>query len=142
MKKTGGATGKTKDNTGRGGSSAMNDGMADFSSSLSYGKQNSTVDENGNLWQSILNDVAQRDDVKESHLLLLGDKGAGKRALVQAINKQYIRATNKFIDVDKMGSAFAGLDSAFLYVKDLSEKDAPSIVTADENLPKMNIWIL
>ena len=42
-----------------------------------------------------------------------------------------------------MGSQNAGLDSAFLYVKDLSEKDAlSSIITSDENLPRMNVWIL
>jgi hypothetical protein len=42
-----------------------------------------------------------------------------------------------------MGSQYAGLDSAFLYVKDLTEKDALStVVTSDENLPKMNVWIL
>lgn len=42
-----------------------------------------------------------------------------------------------------MGSHYAGLDTAFLYVKDLTEKDAfNTIVTADENLPKLNVWIL
>jgi hypothetical protein len=42
-----------------------------------------------------------------------------------------------------MCSSYAGLDSAFLYVKDLSEKDAlSSIVTSDDNLPKMNTWLL
>ena len=35
-----------------------------------------------NLWQSILNDVVQRDDMRESHLLVLGDRGAGKRSLL------------------------------------------------------------
>jgi hypothetical protein len=42
-----------------------------------------------------------------------------------------------------MGSAYAGLDFAFLYVKDLTEKDAlNSIVNSDENMPKINVWIL
>lgn len=96
-----------------------------------------------NLWKSILNDVAQRDDVRESHVLVLGDRGAGKRSLIQALNKHLVRSTNKVIEVDKMGSAYAALDSAFLYVKDLSEKDAlTSMVTSDDNLPRMNVWIL
>ena len=87
--------------------------------------------------------MAQRDETKESHLLILGDKGAGKRSLIQALNKNLIKATNKFIDVDKMCSSYAGLDSAFLYVKDLSEKDAlTTIVTSDDNLQKMNTWLL
>ena len=47
------------------------------------------------------------------------------------------------IKVDKMFSPFAGLDSAFLYAKDLNEKDAINInVTSKENLPKLNIWSL
>lgn len=96
-----------------------------------------------NLWQSILNEVAQRDDVKESHLLILGDKGSGKRSLVQSINKQFIKSSNKCIEVDKMFSNYAGLDYGFLYVKDLSEKDAlNSQVTSDDNLPKINTWII
>ena len=99
--------------------------------------------EGQNLWQSILNDVAQRDDVSESTLLLLGDKGSGKKALVQTINRSLVKSHNKFIEVDKMGSAFSGIDNGFLYAKDLSEKDAINTkVTSDENLPKINIWSL
>ena len=42
-----------------------------------------------------------------------------------------------------MCSSYSGLDSAFLYVKDLSEKDAlSSLVTSDDNLPKVNTWLL
>ena len=81
--------------------------------------------------------------MRESHLLVLGDRTAGKRSLIQGLNKHFVRATNKIIEVDKMGSNFAALDSAFLYVKDLTEKDAlNSMVTADDNLPRMNVWIL
>lgn len=96
-----------------------------------------------NLWKAILNDVAQRDEQKESHLLVLGDRGAGKRSLITSINKHSVRATNMLIEVEKMGSQYSGLDSSFLYVKDLSEKDAlNSIVTSEDNLPRMNVWIL
>ena len=125
----------TTSNRDRSSPSADRRNTTDFTSSSS---QHST-----NLWQSILSDVAQRDDVKESHLIVMGERGSGKRSLVQAINKHCIRATNKFIEVDKMGSGVAALDAAFLYVKDLSDKDAlSSIVTADENLPRMNVWLL
>ena len=47
---------------------------------------------------------------------------------------------NKFIDVDKMGSHYLGLDSAFLYVKDLG--DSTGGLGMDEGMPKMNVWIL
>jgi hypothetical protein len=47
------------------------------------------------------------------------------------------------MEVDKMGAQTTGLDSSFLYVKDLSEKDAiNSIVTSEDNLPRLNIWTL
>lgn len=42
-----------------------------------------------------------------------------------------------------MHSQFASIDYSFLYVKDLNEKDAASLqVSSDENLPKMNIWLV
>lgn len=42
-----------------------------------------------------------------------------------------------------MGSDYAGLDSAFIYVEDIGEKDALStVVVSDENLPKVNVWVL
>jgi predicted AAA+ superfamily ATPase len=99
--------------------------------------------ENNNLWDSILKEVAQRDDVKESHLIILGDKGVGKKTLIHTLNKQFIKSTNKCIKVEDMCSNNAGLDYAFLYVKDLSEKDAlTSLVTSEDNLPKLNTWLI
>jgi hypothetical protein len=42
-----------------------------------------------------------------------------------------------------MGSQYSALDSAFLYIKNLSEKDAlTTMVTSDDNLPRMNVWYL
>lgn len=116
---------------------------SDFSTSL--GMQRDSLggqDKNSiRIWN--LNEVAQRDEVRESNLLIFGDKGCGKRSLMQAINKHVVRASNKLIEVDKMGSHFAALDSEFLYVKDLTEKDAlNTIVTSDESLPKLNVWML
>ena len=90
-----------------------------------------------------MNDVAQRDEITESTLLILGDKGVGKKSLVSVLNKYYVKSENQLIKVDKMFSPFAGLDSAFLYVKDLNEKDAINMnVSSKENLPRLNIWSL
>ena len=42
-----------------------------------------------------------------------------------------------------MLSHYAGLDFAFLYAKDLNEKDSiNAAVTSEENLPKINTWIV
>lgn len=47
------------------------------------------------------------------------------------------------MNVDKMGSDYAALDSFFLYVKDLLDPDiANSTVTTDDNLPKLNTWAI
>lgn len=78
------------------------------------------------MWQSILNEVSQRDEVGESHLVVLGDKGAGKRSLLKALNRHCVHAKNNLIEVDKMMSHYAGIDFGFLYAKDLSEADALS----------------
>lgn len=69
---------------------------------------------NGNLWESILTDLTLRlkdlDSKDESHILLLGDRGAGKHSITHALNKHFIRATNRFIEVEKMGSTYAAVD--------------------------------
>ena len=56
-------------------------------------------------------------------MLLLGNYGAGKRSIVREINGKYVQARNKNLNVDKMGSDYAALDSSFLYVKDLMETE-------------------
>lgn len=55
--------------------------------------------------------------------MILGDKGAGKRTLVNEVNKKYVLGKNKVIPLDKMSSDFAVLDFSFLYVKDLSDRE-------------------
>ena len=96
-----------------------------------------------NLWQSILNDVAHRDELNDSHLIVLGDRGAGKRSLINALNKSCVKSKNKFIEVEKMGSQYSGIDFEFLYVKDMNERDAlQTMVTSDDNLARMNVWLV
>lgn len=75
--------------------------------------------------------------------MLLGDKGVGKRTLINGVNQKHVLGMNKAMPVDRMGSDFAALDYSFLYVKDLSDKDAASMqVNADDNAPALNIWKL
>ena len=88
-----------------------------------------------------MSDVAKRDVQKDSTILLLGDKGAGKRSLISAVNQKHILGRNKTIPVDQMGSDYAALDFSFLYVKDLSDRENTNqAVNADDNLPQLNIW--
>ena len=86
--------------------------------------------------------MVKRDDVStDSHLLLLGNMGSGKRSVVKEIDSKYVMGRNKNMAVDKMGSDYSALDFSFLYVKDLLDSEiASSTVTTDDNLPKLNIW--
>ena len=96
-----------------------------------------------NLWKSILSDVAKRDENHDSYLLLLGDRGCGKRSLVKEINSKFVLGKNKYIPVEQMGSDFAALDFSFLYVKNLAEREnAKSSVTTEDNLSKLSVWSL
>ena len=67
--------------------------------------------------------MVKRDDLEDSHVILMGDYGAGKRSLVKEINK-FVKGSNRTMQVDKMGSDFSALDFSFLYVKDLSDPEA------------------
>ena len=74
-------------------------------------------------------------------MLLMGNQGAGKRSIVREINNKYVNSRNKSMKVESMGSDYAALDFSFLYVKDLLDTEmATSVVTTDDNLPKLNIW--
>lgn len=87
--------------------------------------------------------MAKRDGLKDSTVLLLGDKGVGKRSLVNAVNKKHVLGRNKTLPVEKMGSDFAALDFSFLYVKDLSDRDASmQAISAEDNLPQMHFWLV
>jgi hypothetical protein len=97
-------------------------------------------DKKSNLWNTILSDVAQRDGQRDMWLVMLGDKGCGKRSLIREINNKHVLGNNSKLPVDKMGSDFAALDFSFLYCKDLSDKEnLNAIVEPEDNASKMNI---
>lgn len=76
-------------------------------------------------------------------MLLLGDKGSGKRSLIKDIDTKHVLSRNKLMKSEEMGSNFAALDFSFLYVKDLCDKEQANIqVTTEDNLPRINIWTL
>jgi len=95
------------------------------------------------LWQGILTDVAKRDDSKDSFLVVLGERGSGKRSLIRQINSTLVLGRLKHLPVEQMGSDFSALDFSFLYVKDLNDREnLNQIVSADTNAAKLNIWTL
>ena len=70
-----------------------------------------------------MQNVVQRDEQQDSYLLLMGNYGVGKRSIVREINSNFVMSRNKNLNVDKMGSDYAALDSSFLYVKDLMDTE-------------------
>ena len=92
MDKKGYVNGGSKDLSSKNG--IRRDSSMDFTTS-SKNRKGSNIDEKGNLWQSILNSVALRDDVRETHLIVLGDRSSGKRSLIQSINKNSSKTTLK-----------------------------------------------
>lgn len=70
-----------------------------------------------NLWTGLLDSVGKRSNIKEGHLLLLGDHDAGKRSLLKAMNKPYLKSLAIPLDVfEEYGSNFAPFESSFLYI--------------------------
>ena len=57
------------------------------SQAAGYGEEEKKV----NLWYDLLKSVGVRGQSKEAHLIILGDKGVGKRSLIKAINKPFLR---------------------------------------------------
>lgn len=44
-----------------------------------------------NIWSKMLDDVGSRRDMKQSHLIILGDRGSGKRSLIKSMNKPFLK---------------------------------------------------
>ena len=85
-----------------------------------------------NLWHTLLESVGSRHDMPQAHLLILGDKGCGKRSFVKALNKPFLKGNlaNKF---DEFGSDFANFDASFVYMRDISEPTEGNLGVTDDS---------
>ena len=55
----------------------------------------------------------------QAHLLVLGDRGCGKRSFIKQLNKPFLKqGHNKF---DEYGSDYANFDASYVYIRDISE---------------------
>ena len=100
-----------------------------------------------NLWASLLKDVGQRQDNGETHILLLGDRSAGKRSLIKAMNKPFLKQLGlPATHFDDICSEYSLFETSFLYVKDIGDLVAESgglqNINIEENLARINVWII
>jgi len=71
-------------------------------------------------------------------VLVLGDKGCGKRSLIKQINKPFTKLVpqNK---QEEYGSDFANFDCSFLYYQDVHEQ--PNMTYEDiQGQTRINVW--
>lgn len=99
-----------------------------------------------NLWSDLLDSVGKRSSNREGHLLLLGDHDAGKRSLLKAMNKPFLKSLAIPLDVfDEYGSNFAPFESSFLYIHDQAGENFGEEgvkLGQDENLRRLNVWLI
>jgi dynein light intermediate chain 1 len=102
-------------------------------------------DKKVNLWYTLLKNVAKREETKVAHLLVLGDRGVGKRSLIKAMNKPFLKELGIQINVfEEIGSDFSLLESSYLYMKDLAEYEEANqnIGLDDSSLLLINVWVI
>jgi hypothetical protein len=75
-----------------------------------------------NLWRSLLMSVGQRTENRHSNILLLGDRNAGKRSLIKALNKPFLKQLGVQVNIfDEIGSEYSLFESSFLYARDIMD---------------------
>lgn len=82
-----------------------------------------------------------------SHLLVLGDRGSGKRSLIQALNKPFLKQLGIQVNVfEDIGSDFSLFESSYLYMKDIIEYEEDqgnkNIGFDDGSVMLVNVWII
>lgn len=90
-----------------------------------------------NLWHSLLDDTGARKDVPQAHVLVLGDKGCGKRSLIKHINSKFMQyvPNNK---MDDYGSDFANFDCSYMFHKDIHEAGFDDFNVQS----RINVWLI
>lgn len=74
----------------------------------------------------------------QAHVLVLGDKGCGKRSLIKQINKPF----QKYLPNNKLedyASDFANFDSSYMFYKDLHEQSGYDEVNVQT---RINVWLI
>ena len=77
-----------------------------------------------NLWHDLLDSVGKRQDLRQAHLLVLGDRGAGKRSFINSMNKPFLKQLGLLLSkMEEFCSDYGHFDCSYLYVRDLADAD-------------------
>lgn len=91
------------------------------------------------IWEQVLNEASTNKESEETHVFIFGDKNAGKRSLVKAINKElYLNYENEertLPHVDEQSSRYSLMEYKYLNVKKANDIE-------NEILGKMNVWLV
>ena len=97
-----------------------------------------TIEPKKNLWYSLLDEVGSRKDFPQAHLLVLGNKGCGKRSLIKQMNKPFtkFKAHNR---MDDYGSDFANFDCSYMFYKDINDQ---AYAEEFNSATRINVWLI
>ncbi len=140
----------TQDPSNRFGNPSNNDSDSNRGSFVSSSHQPQGINykpnaenEKKNIWASLLKEVGVRGETRPAHLLILGDRGAGKRSLLKAMNKPFLRQLG--IDplaFEEIGSNYAMFESSYLYVRDIADMGEEGGQQEDSTLSRVNVWVI
>lgn len=87
-----------------------------------------------------------RGQSHQAHLIILGDKGVGKRSLVKAINKPFLRQLGLQANFfDEIGSDYSSFEGSYIYVREITEfgaVDEKNIGMEENLMSRLNVWII
>ena len=89
---------------------------------VGQGSSTNDGEQKRNIWSDLLDNVGSRQDIRQTHVIVLGDYEAGKRSLLKAMNKPFLKKLGiPIADFEEYGSDFAPFQSSFLYIRDISD---------------------
>ena len=102
-------------------------------------------DQKKNLWRSLLQSVGQRTESRNANILLCGDRNAGKRSLIKAMNKPFLKQLGVQVNIfDDIGSDYSLFESSFLYARDIMDlgDEEGKQIGIEDNLTRITVWVI
>lgn len=75
----------------------------------------------------------------------MGDRNAGKRSLIKAMNKPFLKQLGLQINVfDEIGSEYSLFESSFIYARDIMDlgHEEGQQIGIEDNLTRITVWVI